>query len=608
MGMFFASCKQETKNELKLEEKTSDFIVRFASIKAKSENVFTSIPLKKLQTGTFEFVSIDPTLQLKLVTSSKIAKGDATSASLGFEDDSKKIAIFELSSLSENFQEFTFNIQSENGKALSFTLKAKTEKTSIQGLKVKINGELCNIEEEIFSNNENAEIEITSTDSIIGIKLIEKATNKNIDLSFQKNKTIKGKIEELTESYKEFALSIEAENRLPYKRSLFISKNEKLAIDTVILRPTEWLNKSPYNLNMQDFTFANGVYESKTELNFDDWQGEEVAIIIKTKNDPTQIGFAFSANDKAPTSFEAMPKRFIYTRWNNSGGVAPENYLDLKDVHNIKNAIPHGKNNLFIKHEKGEKNLIYKIKLNREKENEDLCEFIHLSTRRIPLVDYYDVEEKQPSLSYCGIHDILYIFKTKNPRGSLKFYVFDRDGRREIKAEKIPRGEYKGHWKVVINPLSQNSESYCEAFAVAENGRIAKSKTEDPNGLFYLSLNNIFLSFSYKDEKDSYTNTQKPNRISFEKNKLVAGKLFIRVILPTIYKNDLILSEITPPPMATDLPSNMSKYSAYFVAYKLEVDAGSLQAGKTIDMSLPIKNTETNNTVFTHLITIEEAK
>jgi len=121
-----------------------------------------------------------------------------------------------------------------------------------------------------------------------------------------------------------------------------------------------------------------------------------------------------------------------------------------------------------------------------------------------------------------------------------------------------------------------------------------------------LSLNNIFLTYSYEEGKDTYKYPSIPNYIKFERNKIANNKLFVRVIVPKFLKNDLDVLSIQPTPTITDLPSNMSLYSASFTAYKLTIDVSTLTKGTKLDITMPIKNTDSNEIVFTHLITVEE--
>ena len=121
-----------------------------------------------------------------------------------------------------------------------------------------------------------------------------------------------------------------------------------------------------------------------------------------------------------------------------------------------------------------------------------------------------------------------------------------------------------------------------------------------------MSVNNLFLAYSYEDDKDKYKYPSMPNYIKFDRSKIVDNKLLVRVIVPKVFKNDLDVSSIQPNPVDTDLPSNMSDYSAYYAAYKLSIDVSELSKGKKLDVTMPVKNTETNKMIFTHLVTVEE--
>jgi len=50
----------------------------------------------------------------------------------------------------------------------------------------------------------------------------------------------------------------------------------------------------------------------------------------------------------------------------------------------------------------------------------------------------------------------------------------------------------------------------------------------------------------------------------------------------------------------------MNGLSAYYAAYKLSIDVSELSKGKKLDITMPIKNTDTGKVIFTHLITVEE--
>ena len=604
----FTSCKQ---NELNFDEEDANFFIRSFSIKAIDDDEYMNVSLEKLKDGNFQFTSPDEMLEVRFVSNIAIKTAIMDGAVVKIDEKTKKIIYAKSRAMGVSFEDFKIELLANNGMTKTLKFKACYAKNHIRGLKVKLDeniysiNDLANASLEVL--NDKADIEVIAKDSMTRVELKDEIIGSFSELGFvdEKKKCAKGKIENISDVSKKITLKIEAKNRDEANVEFNLKKLDDALVKNITLRSLEYFDKSPFNLDKTKFTKdVNGIYASSL-IKFSDWDGLEVLFIVQPEDEKTEVKYSYSDNDVLPTNFVLMPKKYVYSKWNNSGGVAPNDYLSLKDVFNIKRELKHGKSYLFLSFENSKTKAYYKIPLEREKENVSLCEFIKLSPRRVPIVDYYDAEGRQPSLSSNGIHEIVYIFKLKNPRGSIKFYASTRDGRKEIEAKKITKGEYKSCYSIEINPLKDNSETYCEAYAVAEDGRVAKSDT-DPKGVYTLSLNNIFLSLSYEDDKDKYKYPSMPNYIKFDRSKIVDNKLFVRVIVPNIYKNDLETSSIQPTPTVTDLPSNMSKYSAYFTAYKLTIDVSTLTKGKELDIAMPIKNTDTNRIIFTHLVTVEE--
>lgn len=607
----FVNCKQNEGAKLNFETDDLSFELRDFSIKAVGEEAYTNIPLEKLKDGSYIFTSIDPEVEMRVVSSLNLKTVKMENGDIKIDDKSQRLAYGKIHGIGATSQSFKVEIVANNDMKQTLNFSVKYVKNHIRGLKVKLDEKIYSINDLSGATLElsggNANIEVISMDVMTKVELKDQECTTPSILAFvdEDKKIAKGTLENISDVAKKISVKIEAPNRDEGSVEFNVKKTSDLLINNITLRSLEYYDKSPFNFDKTKFTKdVNGIYTSQV-CKFSDWDGQEVLLIVQPSEENVKVKYGYSNTDSLPKVFIPMPKKYIYSKWNNSGGVAPSDYLSLKDVFNIKFEARHEMSYLFLSLENNKTKTYYKIPIEREKENDSLCEFIKLSPKRLPLLDYCDVEGKQPNIMHNGIHEITHIFKLKNPRGSIKFYASTRDGRKEVEAKKITKGEYKGCYSVGINPLSNNSETYCEAYAVAENGRVAKSNT-DPNGVYSLSLNNIFLTYSYEEGKDTYKYPSIPNYIKFERNKIANNKLFVRVIVPKFLKNDLDVLSIQPTPAITDLPSNMNSYSASFTAYKLTIDVSTLTKGAKLDITMPIKNTDSNEIVFTHLITVEE--
>lgn len=607
----FATCKQNENAKLNFDEEDSSFLIRDFSIKATGEEVYMSVPLDKLNDGSYQFTSIDKEVEIRIISAIKLKTATMKNGNIKIDDKLKKIAYGKTNRMDRSPQVFTIDLLASNGMSQTIAFKAKYAKNNIRGLKINLDGKTYNINDlngaTLEISNANVDVQVIAKDIMSKVELKDETLSDVRILGFvdEKKKCAKGRIENISDSAKKITFKIEAYDRNYASVEFKVKKIGDILIKNVTLRSLEYFDKSPFNLDSSKFVKdSNGVYVSQV-LKFNDWDGSGVLLIVQPEDENTKIKYSYSNIDTLPDNFIPMPKKYIYSKWNNSGGVAPNDYISLKDVFHIKSELKHGLSYLFLSFENNKTKTYYKISFEREKEDSSLCEFIKLSPRRFPLLEFYDGEEKQINLSSNGIYQIAYIFKLKNPRGSIKFYASTREGRKEIEAKKIIKGEYKGCYSIEINPLAQDSETYCEVYAVAENGRIAKPDT-DLNGVYTLSVNNLFLAYSYKDNKDEYQYPSIPNYIKFDRSKIIDNKLFVRVIVPKVFKNDLDIFSIQPNPVATDLPSNMSAYVAYYTAYKLVIDVSSLSKGKKLDITMPIKNIDTDKMILTHLIAVEE--
>ena len=607
----FITCKQNGDTKLNFDKEDSSFLIRDFSIKAIGEETYTSVPLEKLKDGSYLFTSIDKEIEVRIVSNINLKTVTIEGADVKIDATFPKIAYGKTQAIDENLKVFKVELVANNGMSQTLNFKAKYAKNQIRGLKIKLDDKIYSINDlagaTLETESANANIEVIAKDIMRKVELKDETVASSIVLTFsnEDKKSAKGKIENISDVAKKINLKIEALDREDATVEFKVKKASDVLIKNIILRSLEYFDKSPFNLDKTKFVKnANGIYASAL-YKFSDWDSQEVLFIVQPEEENVKVKYNYSNTDSLPDNFIPMPKKYVYSKWNNSGGVAPNDYLSLKDVFHIKFEVKHASSYLFLSLENNKVKTYYKILLEREKENDSLCEFIKLSPRRFPLLEFYDAEGRTLNLASNGIHEITYIFKLKNPRGSIKFYASNRDGRKEIEAKKITKGEYKGGYSVEINPLVNNSETYCEAYAIAENGRVAVSST-DPNGVYTLSVNNLFLSFSYEDDKDKYKYPKLPNYIKFDRSKIVNNKLFVRVIVPKVFKNELDVSSIQPHPVATDLPTSMSELSAYYVAYKLGIDVSELSKGKKLDITMPIKNTDTGKVIFTHLITVEE--
>lgn len=605
----FVTCKQNENDKLSFDEEDSSFLIRDFSIKAIGEEAYTSVPLEKLKDGSYLFTSIDTEIEVMLISNINLKTATMGNDEIRIDDKTKKVAYGKTHTIGTSPETFTIELSTNNGMSQLLSFKARYVKNHIRGLKIKLDENIYSINDlndaTLKVVDDNANIEVISRDVMTKVELKDEtvATSTLLEFADGDKRIAKGRVENISETAKKITCRIEALNR----EDAVVTFSVRIANDglNIILRSLEYFDKSPFNLDKTKFTKdTNGIYTSQN-LKFSDWNGQEVLFIAQTQSENIKVKYSYSDVDVLPNNFIPMPKKYVYSKWNNSGGVAPNDYLSLKDVFNMKFELRHGVSYLFLCFENNKIKIYYKVLLEREKEDASLCEFIKLSPRRIPLIDYYDEDGMQPSIASNGIHEITYIFKLKNPRGSIKFYSYTRNGKKEIEAKKMTKGEYKGCYFVEINPLAKNSETYCEAYAVSENGRVATSST-DPKGVYTLSVNNLFLAFSYEDNKDKYKYPSMPNYIMFDRNKIIDNKLFVRVIVPKILKNDVNVPNIQPTPTVTDLPTNMSEYSAHYVAYKLVIDVSGLLKGKKLDITMPIKNTSTNKIIFTHLITVGE--
>lgn len=607
----FVTCRQNENAKLNFDEQDSSFLIRDFSIKAIGDETYTSVPLDKLNDGSYQFTSIDKEIEVRILSNINLKTATMKNGNIKIDDKLKKIAYGKTNSMDTSSQVFTIDLLANNGMNQTINFKAKYAKNHIRGLKIKLNDKIYSINDlsgaTLETSNANVDVEVIAKDVMSKVELKDETLSDASILSFvdESKKSAKGRIENISDSVKKITFKIEAQDRDDASVEFNVKKVGDVLIKNITLRSLEYFDKSPFNLDSSKFVKdSNGIYASQV-LKFNDWNGSDVLLIAQPEDENVKVKYSYSNTDVLPEDFTPMPKKYVYSKWNNSGGVAPNDYLSLKDVFHIKSELKHGLSYLFLSFENNKTKNYYKISIEREKEDTSLCEFIKLSPRRFPLLEFYDAEGRQVNLASNGINEITYIFKLKNPRGSIKFYASTRDGRKEIEAKKITKGEYKGCYSVEINPLANNSETYCEAYAIAENGRIAKSAT-DPNGVYTLSVNNLFLAYSYEDDKDKYKYPSMPNYIKFDRSKIVDNKLFVRVIVPKVFKNDLDVSSIQPNPVDTDLPSNMSAYSAYYTAYKLSIDVSELSKGKKLDVTMPVKNTETNKMIFTHLVTVEE--
>lgn len=607
----FITCKQNGDAKLNFDKEDSSFLIRDFSIKAIGEETYTSVPLEKLKDGSYLFTSIDKEIEVRIVSNINLKTVTIEGADVKIDVTFPKIAYGKMQAIDENLKVFKVELVANNGMSQTLNFKTKYAKNQIRGLKIKLDDKIYSINDltgaTLETESANANIEVIAKDIMRKVELKDETVASSIVLTFsnEDKKSAKGKIENISDVAKKINLKIEALNREDATVEFKVKKANDVLIKNIILRSLEYFDKSPFNLDKTKFVKnANGIYAS-TLYKFSDWDAQEVLFIVQPEEENVKVKYNYSNTDSLPDNFIPMPKKYVYSKWNNSGGVAPNDYLSLKDVFHIKSEVKHASSYLFLSLENNKVKTYYKILLEREKENDSLCEFIKLSPRRFPLLEFYDAEGRTLNLASNGIHEITYIFKLKNPRSSIKFYASTRDGRKEIETKKITKGEYKGCYSVEINPLANNSETYCEAYAIAENGRVAISST-DPNGVYTLSVNNLFLSFSYEDDKDKYKYPKLPNYIKFDRSKIVNNKLFVRVIVPKVFKNELDVSSIQPHPVATDLPTSMNGLSAYYVAYKLSIDVSELSKGKKLDITMPIKNTDTGKVIFTHLITVEE--